>query len=318
MSGVIPSDQAVSAGGQVKRQRGHSPQRAGALNALPGIILVGVLAWGLLNLVWRSIHEYDAYTNTEGAISPVQFLTMIAGAHSDYYLGVVVRTLVISVIVTVAAVALALPVAYFIVRTPSSRLRLLVLGLSLVPFLMGDVVRAFGWILLLGTDGAFGWVTGWLFGDRQTLVGSPVGIIIGIVQTMTPICIFVLLPAVRRIDPDIERAAGTLGAKPATVWLRVILPLMRPGLVAAGIVAFALATTQYAIPDMLGGGRMPFAANAIQSVFFSQGNINLGSAFAVLMLIIVLVAVAAAGVLSKTRVRHADRAGDRQIAEGGE
>jgi putative spermidine/putrescine transport system permease protein len=197
-----------------------------------------------------------------------------------------------------------------VVRNKNNGWRMLVLGLSLVPFLMGDVVRAFGWLLLLGTDGAYGWTTGLLLGDRFTLIGSPVGEVVGMLQTMTPICIFVLLPAIRRIDPDTEKAAETLGAKPWTVWIRVVMPLLRPGMAAAAVVAFALTTTQYAIPEMIGGGHLPFAANAIQSAFFSQGNINLGSAQAILMLIIVIVFVGIVGSASATKVRHPDKAGD--------
>lgn len=94
-----------------------------------------------------------------------------------------------------------------------------------------------------------------------------------------------------------------------------MLPLLWPGIVASSIVAFALTTTQYAIPEVVGGGRMPFAANAIQSAFFNQGNINLGSALAMLMLVIVLIVVAIAGATGRTRVRHPDRAGDSSQVE---
>jgi putative spermidine/putrescine transport system permease protein len=79
---------------------------------------------------------------------------------------------------------------------------------------------------------------------------------------------------------------------------------MRPGLVACGAVAFALTMTQYAIPDILGGGRKPFAANAIQASFFSQGNIYLGSALAVVVLAIVLVVVLPMAALTGTKVRR--------------
>jgi putative spermidine/putrescine transport system permease protein len=296
------------------RERGTRISRAllrVALPAIPGLLLVALLAWGLLGLAWRSIHEYDAYTNTQGGLSLTQFFSMFAGDQSGYFLGVIARTLAISLVVMAGSVALALPVAYFIVRTKSNAWRMTVLGLSLVPFLMGDVVRAFGWLLLLGTDGAYGWTTGlFVGGGRLSLIGTPIGVVLGIVQTMTPISIFVLLPAVRRIDPDIERAAETLGAKPGTAWMRVTLPMLRPGMIAAGIVSFSLATTQYAIPEVIGGGRLPFAANAIQSAFFSQGNINLGSALAVLMLVVVLAFVGVVGARAKTPVRHPDLAGD--------
>lgn len=275
--------------------------------SLPAIAVIGVLAIGLVGLGIRSFHEYDSYTGDQGDLSLSQFGKLLVDENAGYYLEIIGRTLFVSIVVMVCSVLLALPVAYFIVRTSNNTLRALALGLTLVPFLMGDVVRAFGWLLLLGSKGAYGWATS-IVGEGGTLVGSLLGITLGILHTMIPLSVFVLLPAVRRIEPDLERAAASLGAKPYVVWLRVVFPLLRPGLIAAGIVAFALATTQYAIPDMLGGGRLPFAANAIQTAFFAQGNINLGAALAMLMLVVVFCIVGIASSFSKTKVRHPDHA----------
>jgi putative spermidine/putrescine transport system permease protein len=272
--------------------------------AIPAILVIGLLAWGLGTLAWRSIHAYDSYTDTQGPLSLTQFGALFAGGNADYYRGVLLRTVVLSVFTTIGAVAMAVPVAYYIVRAKSNGLRLTAIGLCLVPFLMGDIVRAFGWLLLLGRDGAYGWMTQLLGGDRGTLIGTSLGVILGSLQTVAPVCVFILLPAVRRIDPDIEKAAQTLGARPGMTWRRVTLPLMRPGIVGAAIVAFALTMTQYAVPDILGGGRLPFAANAIQSTFFSQGNIYLGSALAVIVLVMVLIVVGSAAGLGRTKIRR--------------
>jgi putative spermidine/putrescine transport system permease protein len=269
-----------------------------ALLVLPGLVLIAVFAWGLGDLVWKSFHSYDSYLNQQGGVSTSQYSEIFHGPNAFFYKTVFVRTFVISVLVTVGAVAGAIPIAYYITRTTSRTLRLAALMLALIPFLVGEVVRAFGWLLLLGRNGALGWAAG-LFGvENYTLIGTSVGVWLGAVQTMLPIAVFVLLPAMRKVEPDLERAAGTLGARPAKVWLQVVLPLIRPGLAAATVVVFALTMTEYAIPDIVGGGTLPFAANAIQSAFFMQGNIVLGSALACLLLVgvvAVVVLILAAG-----------------------
>jgi putative spermidine/putrescine transport system permease protein len=121
---------------------------------------------------------------------------------------------------------------------------------------------------------------------------------------MLPLAVFVLLPAVRRIQPDVERAAGTLGARPARVWLHIVFPLLRPGLVAVAVVVFSLTMTEYAIPDILGGGVRPFTANTIQSAFFMQGNVYLGSALAVVLLAMVIVIDLLILMLGRPRTRR--------------
>jgi putative spermidine/putrescine transport system permease protein len=286
------------------RWRGRVIRLPRATMVLPGVALIGLLAWGIGSLVWKSFHGYDSYLGQQGAVSLDQYRELFSGANADAYRTVLIRTVVISALVTVTSIVGAVPVAYFVVRTHRRSLRLLVLALALIPFLMGEVVRAFGWLLLVGRHGAAAWIAE-RFGDHSfNLIGSPVAVWLGATQTMLPLAVFVLLPAVRRIQPDLERAAGTLGARPARVWLHVVLPLLRPGVVSVAVVVFSLTMTEYAIPDILGGGVRPFAANTIQSAFFMQGNVYLGSALAVLLLVLVIVIDLLILVLGRPRTRR--------------
>ncbi|MCB8883375.1 ABC transporter permease subunit [Acidisoma cellulosilytica] len=255
---------------------------------LPAIIMIGVLAWGLALLFWYSIHSYDAFADQSGPLSPIEYATLLWAKGAGFYRTILIRTVLLSLLTTLAALVLAIPVATLIIRTRSNLLRITGLTLCLVPFLMGDIVRAFGWLILLGREGLYGWLSQSLGLGQRTLIGSALGIWLGSLQTIVPVAALILLPAVRRIDPDLEQAAATLGAARWRCFVLVNLPLMAPGLVSAGIVAFALTMTQYAIPDILGGGLLPFAANTIQNVFFTEGNIYLGSALAVVTLAVVL------------------------------
>jgi putative spermidine/putrescine transport system permease protein len=278
---------------------------------LPGIFLVAVFAWGLGDLIWKSFHSYDSFLNREGGLSFDQYRAVFSGPSAGFYRAVFLRTLWLSVLVTIASTLGAIPIAYYITRVTSRALRVLALTLALVPFLVGEVVRAFGWLLLLGRSGVVGWAAG-LFGAKgSTLIGTTFGVWLGAVETMLPIAVFILLPGMRRVEPDLERAAGTLGASPLRVWSEVVIPLLKPALTAAAIVVFALTMTEYAIPDILGAGLLPFAGNAIQSAFFGQGDVVLGSALAVVLLVVVLVGVLLILGVGSIRVRRRESEGSR-------
>jgi putative spermidine/putrescine transport system permease protein len=165
------------------------------------------------------------------------------------------------------------------------------LNLLLIPFLMGEIVRAFGWHLILGRNGVIPWLLGVAGVDEVRMVGTWYGLLPGMIQVMMPISALVMLPAIRRIAPDLEGAAATLGARPWGIWRYVIIPMARPGIVAAAAVSFTLSMTEFAIPQVLGVGRQTFVANAIQNIYFLQNNIYQGSAFAMILVVVVTIAV---------------------------
>jgi putative spermidine/putrescine transport system permease protein len=291
------------------RWRGRTIRLPKYALVIPGVVFVGILAWGLGSLVWKSFHAYDSYLGRQGGLSLDQYRTLFAGENAEFYRTVLIRTITISALVTVTSIVGAIPVSYLVVRTRHRWVRLLVLALALIPFLMGEVVRAFGWLLLVGRHGVAAWVAKRLGDDSFNLIGNSAAIWLGASQTMLPLAVFIMLPAVRRIQPDLERAAGTLGARPSRVWLHVVVPLLRPGIVAVAVVVFSLTMTEYAIPDILGGGVRPFAANAIQGAFFMQGNVYLGSALAVVLLVLVVVIDLLVLLVFRSRARRPESVG---------
>jgi putative spermidine/putrescine transport system permease protein len=254
---------------------------------LPALVLVAILVYGLGNLAWQSFHAFDAFRGTEGDWSLEQYRKLYEGPLSDHIFHTILRTVGLSVAATITNVALSLPIAYFIVRMRSNVWRFVTLLLLLVPFLMGDIVRAFGWYIILGREGALTWLLG-LFGvDDVRLLGTLWAVWLGMIQVGLPIAVLVLLPALRRISPDLESAASTMGASRWKTWTRVIVPLARPGLASAAIIVWVLSMTEFAMPQVLGLGRVPFVANELDTLFFFQNNSYTGSALALSLLVIV-------------------------------
>jgi putative spermidine/putrescine transport system permease protein len=250
---------------------------------VPSLAITAVLVGGLLYTIWISLHSFDSFLQEEGPLSLDQFRRLFSDDNQSYR-SILLRTLWMSLLVTGSAVLLAAPTAYTIVRMRRPGLRGLAVLLLLVPFLMGESVRAFSWLVLLGVGGAVPWALGLLGFDVDSLLGGTFALWVGLLQVMVPLATLVLIPAFTKVDPDLERAAATLGARPSAVWRRVLFPLVRPGLAVAAVVVFALTMTEYAIPGVLGKGSTPFVANSVQGIYFNQGNLYFGAAYSVVLI----------------------------------
>lgn len=271
------------------------PERLGRARAytllVPAFLLVSVLAVGVLYLVWRSFHSFDTFLYEQGPLSTEQYRRLVEAPSGSFNLEVLARTLAVSGLVTIGAVVIGLPLAYFIVRVQSQLVRAVALVLLLAPFLMGEAVRAFGWSLILGKRGALVWLSSLVGIDSGGLMGTTLAIWIGLMQVSIPLAALLILPAVRRIDPSLERAARTLGARPWRIWWHVIAPLARPGIAAGAAIVFLLSVAELDLPQVLGLGQLPFAANVIRGIYTLQNNLNLGSAFSVVLMVIAIAVV---------------------------
>lgn len=279
----------------------------------PAVLAVGVLVAGLLFLVWSSVHSFDAFTGVQGGFSTEQYRQLTTPPSGDLNRETVVRTFAVSLSVTAVAVLIALPVAYVVVRVRRQSVRAVVLIALLAPFLMGEAPRAFGWSLILGREGALTAVLGAVGIDSSGLLGTTAATWLGLLQLSVSLAALIALPAVRRIDPVLERAAATLGARPWQTWRHVIIPLALPGLLAAAAIVFLLSVAELDLPQVVGLGRAPFAANLIRDIYTQQGNVNLGSAFSVVLVLmstgtmLLIAALGGAGLKIARRRRAAEQ-----------
>ena len=261
---------------------------AGYFLVAPSVALIGVLAAGIVYLTWQSLHELDPVLQETGEFSTENYTLLVT---DDYFIEAFARTLLVSTIVTVSAVILSLPLAYTIVSVPNRAWRFALVLIALLPFVAGELVRGYSWLIVLGQDGAVAWFADAIGLGRPTLVGTPFAISLGILQLLLPLSVLILLPSFRGINPELEQAASTLGARPRGVWFHIILPLVRRGIAAAVAISFTFSMTSFAMPTLLGLGRHDFVANVIQSTYFHQLNSTLGAALAVALLLLVALMV---------------------------
>lgn len=255
----------------------------GWLMLAPALLLVGLLVAGLVYMGDSSLRLLDTETFEQSAdYSLDNYRALI---EQSTYLTVFVRSTVAALLVTAITLVLAFPYAYLMVRTRSSGVRKFLLISLFLPFFIGQVVRAYGWLIVLGREGILNNLLGLAgFGPYKMIYNQP-SLIFGLVQYMLPFAVLLIAPAVTAIEEELELASESLGADWKRTFVHVTLPLARPGLVAAAVVVFALTLTDYAMPVVLGGGTNDFIANAVYDAFFRISDSGLGSALAIALVL---------------------------------
>jgi putative spermidine/putrescine transport system permease protein len=178
--------------------------------------------------------------------------------------------------------------------------------LTLFPLLVGNVVRAAGWMALLGRDGAINAALqglGLVGEEGLRLLYTPGAVIIGIVAVVAPYMILTLAAVIEGIPRQVEEAAANLGAAPMTAFRRVVLPLALPGVVAGCVLVFILCMNAYATPVLLGGPSFKMMAPAVYDQFVRGTNWPFGAALAFILLVVTLVLTVVGGAFLGRRYR---------------
>lgn len=243
----------------VNAETARTPLRRWLL-AMPALALITLfIAAPYLTIVLMSVRTPSNVQIYGPGFTLQNYLRIVT---DPLYLGLLTDTLLYAVVTAAVCLLLAYPTALHLART-KSRLRGLLYAAVLSPLLTGVVIRCFGWIVLLATQG--------LVNDGLRVLGlgpipflyRPLGVIIALVHVFLPFMILPIMNAIEAIDPRLEEAARTLGASPATVFRRVILPLSMPGVQSGVILVFVLAASAYVIPMLIGGGRVQTMATVI-------------------------------------------------------
>lgn len=256
-------------------------ERFGYLLVLPAMLVISFLPIGVGLLVWFSFNTFDPIEIVAQEFTLENWIRFFT---TPEFHDIYIRTFLYSALITILCVMLAIPFAYLVIRVERTWLRLALLFSLFIPFFSGVVIRAYGWTIILGENGLVNWMLTSLGFDSVRILGTGVSVVIGIVQFLLPFTVLLLTPAFANIDRSLDRAAMSCGATRLQAFRYVILPLTKPGLVAATIVTFALAMKSYANPDLLGGGNVDFAANFIFQKVFGTLNYPLAAVLSLILI----------------------------------
>jgi putative spermidine/putrescine transport system permease protein len=224
-----------------------------------------------------------------------------------FYWEVLLITFRLSLWVTIAAFLIGYPLAYFIVRMVDSRLLRSMLYIVVVtPLFTSNIVRAFGWIVLLGRRGLVNdamIATGITERPIPLLYGES-SIVIGLTYIMVPFMVLTIASVLQNIDRALEEAARDLGAGAWSTFWRVTFPLSMPGVIAGALIVFTLSVSAYVTPSILSGGRQNTTSILIFQQYASILDFHFGGALAVVLLVttIILVSVSLIGANRRQQV----------------
>jgi len=254
------------------------------------IVSVPPLAWvGLfLLLPYVLMFAHSFWTVREGFIvHEWSFQNYRALLANPVYLGVFLRTMRIAASVTMCALLLGYPLAYFLSFRAGARKELLY-QLVIVPLWVSYLVRGYAWKTILGSEGVLNGFLQYLHITREPvsfLLYSPFAVVLVLTHIYTPFVFLPIYASLEHIPRPLIEASQDLGAGPRQTFFRVILPLSMPGLIAGATFAFILSLGDFLAPLLVGGASGTMIANIVQSLFGAAYDWPLGAAISVCILL---------------------------------
>lgn len=254
------------------------------------LLLTPLLLWlGLLILI---PHIDMALLSLRERVGVGQFATSLANYGTFFgeplYMWTFLRTATMSILATLITLIIAFPVAYYIAKMAKGRVQSALFLLCLVPFWVSELVRTFGWMILLRETGVFSSLLQWsgLAAGPVEMLYNDAAIMVGLVYTSMLFMVVPLVTTLESLDDAVIEAGYDLGGSGFSVLREIIIPHAMPGIVSGSIVVFMLSLGNYLTPTMLGGKDSLWFTELIYSQFIVRFNWELGAAFGFMLLIL--------------------------------
>lgn len=280
-SAVAPPDLATGPG-RIRHLGRLWPALPGAVALL--LLFIGPMAFMLLFSFWRTNVDFDIVPDWN-LDNYLKFFTV------PTYLRSFIKTALMAASVTVAGLALALPLTYFLVRYVSTRWQRLVLLAVIVPFWTSYLLRVYAWQAILGEKGALNQLLmslGIIHEPSRLLIYNDVGVFIVLVYVYFPFAALALYASLERFDFAQVHAAQDLGARPDQAFRHILLPQIKPGIITACIFVFIPIFGEFLTPTLVGGAQGSLIANLVVN-FFRGAQISQGAAIGIIIAVVVTV-----------------------------
>jgi putative spermidine/putrescine transport system permease protein len=235
---------------------------------------------------------YSFYEAKPGGIMHPDFVltNYIRFLGDPFHLRILWTTIKLGFGVTVITLVTGYPVAYVLARTRSRLLRGLGITAVLIPLMTSVVVRSYGWMILLASNGLINKLLLFLgISDQPVqMMFTTTGVVIALGEVFLPFMILTVMPVIQGIDPALEQASMSLGAGPFRTFRNVTLPLSMPGVAAGSILVFVLTIGAFATPRLVGGAKTQVASLFVYDQALQLFNWPFGAATSMIILVIVL------------------------------
>jgi spermidine/putrescine transport system permease protein len=206
------------------------------------------------------------------------------------YVSVLFRSIRIAAAVTLLALLLGYPLAYFLSFHAPKRKDLLY-QLVIIPLWASYLVRGYAWKTILGSDGVLNGLLQYLHITHHPVeffLYSPFAVVLTLTQIYTPFTFLPIYASLEHVPRNLVEASHDLGASPWSTFRRVILPLSLPGVLAGATFAFVLTLGDFLAPLLVGGASGIMISNIVVSLFGAAYNWPLGAAISLCMLLLVM------------------------------
>jgi len=265
----------------------------------PPLLWLGVIYFGsLLALLLQSFFYIDDFSgNIVREFSLATYEQLFTRANADVF----IRTTLMAAAVTIAAALIAFPMAYYMVRYASMKMKAALYLAVMLPLWSSYLVRVYAWKLILAKEGIVTWFAAqlhltWLLDAVLAIpvIGGPslsisyIGSFLVFLYIWLPFMVLPIVAALERVPASLTEASADLGATPGQTFRKVILPLAFPGVVAGSIFTFSLTLGDYIIPGIIGNSR-PFIGQAVYQLQGTAGNIPLAAVFTIVPIVIMAI-----------------------------
>ena len=259
-------------------------KRAGrAIPALPGLavllfLFVVPMLIMLLFSFWKTSPDFKVVP-TWNIDNYLRFFNQAT------YLRTFAKTLIMGTLVTIAALSISLPFAYFLVRYTSQRTQRIVLLAVIVPFWTSYLLRVYAWQAILGEHGALNQLLqglGLIHEPSMFFVYDDPGVFVVLTYVYFPFAVLALYAALEKFDFTQLTAAQDLGARPDQAFRRILMPQIRAGVITACIFVFIPILGEFLTPTLVGGAQSSLIANLVVN-FLRQAQFPEGAALAIII-----------------------------------
>lgn len=260
-----------------------------------GMSAPGVLATSILVLFALGVVLFLSFRTNDGSLLGGAFtLRNFTDSLSDpLYSAIILRSLTIAGIVTLATVATAYPVAYYL-AFHAGKHRGLLLFIVTLPFWTSYLLRVFAWKVVLAYNGVLNsalLTTGITSEPILAFLNTPAAVVVTLAHAYAAFAILPIYVALENVPRSLIEAAEDLGGRPFSVFRRVILPISMPGVMGAALVVFVPTVGDYVTPALVGGPSSTMIGSMIQAQFGKANDWPFGAALSVIVMLVILTVV---------------------------
>ncbi len=254
------------------------------------IFITPVLLWLTLLIILPQVDMFIMAIRAENPMGDMEFslANFILFFTEPIYWNTFARTAMFSILVTGLTFVITMPVAFYITKVVTPKFQGFLSLLILMPFWVSELVRVYGWMILLRESGVINHflVKLGILNQPVELLYNDATMIMGLVYTSMLFMLVPLLSVLDSLDNSLIEAAYDLGGNVWSVFTRIVIPHCMPGIVSGSIVVFMLTLGNYLTPNLMGGKNSLWFTEQIYNQFIASFNWNQGSAFGFLLLIL--------------------------------